>query len=117
MVKVDTFSQLLFNLTVNIAVDSRYIVKDVFAAVEAALINAFSFEKRTLVKTVTAAEVITVIQKISGVVYVDIDSLYISSDSPALNQILTAHITHVENGVIQSAQLLLINTFDSTCRR
>ncbi len=111
LIKVDTFSQLLFNLTVNIAVDSRHIVKDVFAEVEAALIDAFSFEKRTFGQAVTAAQVITVIQKISGVVYVDIDSLYIASDSSALNQILTAHIAHVENGVIQSAQLLLINTF------
>lgn len=114
LIKVDTFSQLLFNLKVNLAVDSRYVVKDVFTEVEAALAEAFSFPKRGFGQGVTTAEVITIIQKIKGVIFVDIESLYLSSDSEDLNQILTTNIAHVENNVIELAQLLLINTFGIT---
>jgi hypothetical protein len=111
LIKVDTFSQLLFNLKVNLAVDSRYIVKDVFTQVETALAEAFSFPKRGFGQGVTTAEVITIIQKTKGVIFVDIESLYLSSEGEALNQILTADSAHVENNVIQPAQLLLINRF------
>lgn len=114
LIKVDTFSQLLFNLKVNLAVDSRYVVKDVFAEVESALTEAFSFPKRDFGQGVTTAEVITIIQNIAGVIFVDIESLYLSSDSEDLNQILTVDIAHVENNVIELAQLLLINTFGIT---
>lgn len=114
LIKVDTFSQFLFNLKVNLAVDSRYVVKDVFTEVEAALAEAFSFPKRGFGQGVTTAEVITIIQKIKGVIFVDIESLYLSSDSEDLNQILTTNIAHVENNLIELAQLLLINTFGIT---
>jgi hypothetical protein len=109
-VKVDTFDLLLFNLTANISVDSRYIGADVFSAVQSALKEAFSFERRTFGQPVTAAEVITVIQKVEGVVYVDLDSLYFSKAIASLNQILLSSIAHVKNnGTIQKAKLLLIN--------
>jgi hypothetical protein len=114
LIKVDTFNQLLFNLKVNLAVDSRYVVKDVFAQVEAALAESFSFPGRGFGQGVTTAEVITIIQKIAGVIFVDIESLHLSSESEDLKQILTANIAHVQNNLIQPAQLLLINTFGIT---
>ncbi len=114
LIKVDTFSQLLFNLKVNLAVDSRYIVKDVLTEVETALAEAFAFSKRGFGQGVTTAEVITIIQKIEGVVFVDIESFYLSSAGEDLNQILTASIAHVQNNLIQPAQLLLINAFGIT---
>ncbi|MBN2118641.1 MAG: putative baseplate assembly protein [Anaerolineales bacterium] len=114
LIKVDTLSQLLFNLKINLAVDSRYVIKDVFAQVETALAESFSFPKRGFGQGVTTAEVITITQKIAGVIFVDIESLHLSSDSEDLNQILTANIAHVENNLIQPAQLLLINTFGIT---
>jgi len=110
LIRVGTFSQLLFNLKVNLAVDSRYVVKEVFTAVKSALAEAFSFPKRGFGQGVSAAEVITIIQKIPGVIFVDIESLYLSSDSEDLDQLLTASIAHVKNNLIQPAQLLLINT-------
>ena len=108
--KVDTFELLLFNLTANVSVDSRYITEDVFAAVQAALQSAFAFEQRTFGQPVTAAEVMTVIQKVEGVVYVDLDALYLSSDSSSLNQILLSRVAHVKDGAIQKARLLLLNS-------
>lgn len=114
LVKVDTFDLLLFNLKANVAVDSRYVTDDVFKAIQSALTQAFSFEQRDFGQHVTAAEVITVIQNVAGVVYVDLDSLYLSSDAEALNQILIADIAHAADGTIQRAQLLLLNTLGTT---
>jgi hypothetical protein len=108
--RVDTFELLLFNLTANVSVDSRYISEDVFAAVQTALQDAFAFEQRTFGQPVTAAEIITVIQKVEGVVYVDLDALYLSSDSSSLNQILLSRVAHVKDGAIQKARLLLLNS-------
>lgn len=114
-VRVDTFDKLLFDLAANISVDRRYIAMDVFAAVQSALETAFAFEQRAFGQPVTAAEVITVIQKVKGVVYVDLDSLYLSSGSASLNEVLHSGIAHVKKVnydviQIQKAQLLLINT-------
>lgn len=108
--RVDTFDLLLFNLKANVAVDSAHITEDVFAAITSALEAAFAFEQRSFGQPVTAAEVITVIQNVEGVVYVDLDSLYLSTNSQSLNQILLSSIAHFDGGAIQKAQLLLINT-------
>jgi uncharacterized phage protein gp47/JayE len=114
LVKVDTFDPLLFDVVARVAIDSQSVTKLVLAAIQAALLNAFSFDSRSFGQALSAAEVITVIQNVAGVVYVDLESLYLSSDSPALNQILSANIAHATNGVIQHAQLLLINPLGIT---
>lgn len=116
VVKIDTFDQLLFDLSANVAVDDRYIVKDVFAAIQNSLIETFSFAKRTFGQPVSAAEVITCIQKVAGIVYVDLDALFPSGGSSALNQLISANIAHApgsgaaQNAPIQRAQLLLLNS-------
>ncbi len=108
-VRVDTFDLLLFNLAANMAIDPRSISGNVFAAVREALIGAFSFDRRSFGQGVTAAEVITVIQEVKGIVYVDLDSLYLAGESPALHQIRSAGIAHMAGGALRQAQLLLIN--------
>jgi hypothetical protein len=113
-VKVESFDQLLFNLAANVAVDSRYIANDVFATIQSALTDSFSFAQRNFGQPVSAAEVMTIIQQIAGVIYVDLTSLYLASDSQTLNQILSADIAHVANSMIHHAQLLLINTVGIT---
>jgi Baseplate J-like protein len=111
-IQVGTFSQIHFNLTANIAVDNRYVVKDVFASVETALLDTFSFPRRGFGQGVTTAEVVTIIHRIEGVIFVDIDKLYLSGESEYLQQILTAKIAYVgNNNAIQPTQLLLINSF------
>ena len=114
LVKVDTFTRLLFNLVANIAVDRRYIATVVLNAVQTALIGAFAFAERSFGQPVTSAEVITVMQKVDGVVYVDLTALYLSKQSPALNQILSSSIAHGFGGTVQPAELLLINPYGIT---
>jgi uncharacterized phage protein gp47/JayE len=110
-VQVDTFEPLLFNLSAKIAVDHRYITKDVFTAVQAALAQVFAFARRGFGQLVTAAEVMTAIQDVPGVVFVDLTLLYASGGSQSLNQILTSNIAYVDStGTIHPAQLRLINT-------
>jgi len=116
IVRVDSFSRLLFNLEANVAVDSpRYIQENVFAEIETALLEAFSFEKRAFGQMVTSAEVITIIQQIEGVIAVDLDALYLSSDSADFKSLLPAQIARVDaDGDIMLAQLLLINPIGVT---
>jgi uncharacterized phage protein gp47/JayE len=116
IVRVDSFQRLLFNLQAKVAVDSpRYIKADVFDAIEDALQEAFAFEKRAFGQMVTSAEVITIIQQIEGVIAVDLDYLYLSSDSAEFETLLPAQIARVnENGLVQLAQLLVINPIGVT---
>jgi hypothetical protein len=109
-IKVDTFNLLLFNLTANVAVDRRFIAKEVFAAVESALIEAFSFAQRSFGQTLSAAEVIAAMQKVAGVIFVDLTALYLAGSSQSLNQRLPVSVAHFANGSIQLSQLLLINS-------
>ena len=115
-VAVDTFDLRLFNLAADVAVDPRYISADVFTAVQAALLDVFSFARRGFGQSVTAAEVMTVIQDVPGVVYVDLVDLYPSkAASPSLEQMLSAGTAYVDSaGNIQHAQLLLINMLGIT---
>ncbi|MBN1428153.1 MAG: putative baseplate assembly protein [Anaerolineae bacterium] len=110
MFMVSTFELLLFNLSANVAIDNRYVAESVFQAIYDVLVDAFSFPKRSFGQSVTSAEVVSIIQNINGVIYVDLDLLYLSSDGQALHQALSASIAHITDGAIREAQLLLINT-------
>jgi hypothetical protein len=109
MVQVDQFDSLLFNVKANLVIDARYIAADVLSAAESALKEAFAFVKRAFGQPVTAAEVVTVLQEVEGVIAVDLDALHLTGTTEVLNQILATDIAHMDNGVIHRAQLLLIN--------
>ncbi|MGV8803588.1 MAG: baseplate J/gp47 family protein [Polaromonas sp.] len=72
-----------FNCGVQVAVDPRHFVADVLAAVAQALQAGFSFDARELGQSVTAAEVLTLIQGVAGVVAADLFELQLSSDAAA----------------------------------
>lgn len=110
MVRVDQFDSLLFNLIAKLVIDTRYIAADVFSDAETALKEAYAFAKRAFGQPVTAAEVVTILQGVEGVIAVDLDALHPTGTGEAPNQILPADIAHVDNGIIHRAQLLLINT-------
>lgn len=114
IVRVDSFTRLLFNVEANVAIDKRYIKQNVSAEIKSALQEAFSFEKRAFGQFVTAAEVITLIQNIKGVIAVDLNGLYLSSASSTLNTLLPVQIARIANGNFLLAQLLLINPIGIT---
>jgi predicted phage baseplate assembly protein len=119
--QVDSYIPSFFNVKARVMVDSRNTPAFVIAAAETALKDAFSFEKRTFGQPVTTADIVSVIQKVPGIVAIDLDQLYryqdnvpipepheqiipdsgiLDSDKPQWDE---------ENKNIQQAELLLIN--------
>lgn len=119
-VVVAGYQLLLFNLTASVQVDApRYVVDDVLAAVTTTLQSAFSFSNRAFAQPVTAAEVVTAIQQVPGVIATDLTQLYFSADPNGPTQtepppLLPSAPASWQNGAFQPAQLLLINVFGLT---
>jgi hypothetical protein len=108
-VRIASFQPVLFNVAAKVLVDPRHTVATVMANVEAALHAAFAFNQRSFGQAVTAAEVVTVIQKVPGVVATDLDRLYRVTDPPGLHQVLPAATARWQGNHIQPARLLLLN--------
>jgi predicted phage baseplate assembly protein len=80
-VEVDSFQLRTFSIEAGILVDPRYLAEDVLAEVENALRNTFSFENRDFGQPVTAAEVLSIMQAVEGVVAVDLNTLKLDQPS------------------------------------
>ena len=113
-VRIADFDSRFFNLDALIRVDRRHNLEQVRAAVEAALRVAFAFEARAFGQAVTAAEVIQVIQRQTGVVAVDLNKLYLTDDVTGPAQVVPAAVLPGRrarwNGrTVEKTRLLLIN--------
>ena len=110
-VQIDSYEPLYFNGSAEIVVDSSYLAEDVLAAVEEELKTAFAFDERELGQSVSAAEVITVIHKTSGVEAVDLDALYLVTEDSGLASVLDAPAAewNDDGDQISPAKLLMIN--------
>jgi hypothetical protein len=96
-----------FRLKAKVLIDERYIQEDVFAAVETVLLAAFSFGQRRFGQAVTAAEVITLIQGVDGVIAADLDTLHRDGSPAVLNSILLAATARLAAKIYFPAELLL----------
>jgi predicted phage baseplate assembly protein len=113
------YTRRLFRVAAKIRIDSRQLKEEVFAAVKTTLREAFAFERRAFGQPVTAAEVISVIQNVPGVIAVDLDMLYRSridlTKHANLLPAATARWSAANGGpavgcdAILPAELLLIN--------
>jgi predicted phage baseplate assembly protein len=74
-VEVDSYQPRRFRVVARVLVDRQFIAADVLLAVEQAVADAFSFERRFLGQAVTASELVAVMQGVPGVVAVDLDKL------------------------------------------
>lgn len=108
-VLIDTFVPRQFNLRARLRIDPRLLFDDVAAAVRTALLHAFSFAQRSFGQQVTAAEVMTVIQGVKGVIMVDLDVLALAPATGGAPAVLGAQIARRDGDVIRRAELLLIN--------
>jgi len=114
------FQPLTFNLNAAILINKpTYDPNVVMAGVSAALTKAFSFANRAFAQFVTAAEILTLIQAIPGVIAVDLTQLYLTSDPTGPSQteplpFLPSLPARFEKSGIQPAQLLLLNPLGST---
>ncbi len=112
---VAPYQPLIFNIAAAVLIDKpRYEPVTVLSEVADALAAAFSFENRSFAQAVTAAEVVTMIQSVPGVIATDLNQLYMSSDPTGPSQIealafLPASPAGWQGNAIQPAQLLLLN--------
>ena len=89
-VQVATYRPAYFRVTAVLTVDPDYDPALVTAAVAAALAAAFGFAAREFGAPVLLSQVLAVMQGVAGVVAVDLETLYRTGDSPALNPVLAA---------------------------
>jgi hypothetical protein len=87
---VESYTRRLFRLSSSLQVDPDYIPAKVTAAAETALRTSFGFAARDLGEGVALSEVIAVIQKVPGVVAVDVDEFYRSDQQSSRQDFLPA---------------------------
>ena len=107
--RIDSFNPLFFNISASVLVDSRYIKERVLAAVTDALKQAFSFEQRSFGQAVTESEVLAVMQRVEGVIAVDLNALYLKGEPPGLKTYLEANRARQNKGLLLPADLLTFN--------
>jgi hypothetical protein len=108
---VESYEALTFNVKAGLWVHGDYIVEDVKAEVEAALVDAFSFERRAFGQAVTKSETMAIIQSVKGVVAVDLDELHMSSEpAPGVpHNRLPVNMFEWEVDLAKPAKLLTLN--------
>ncbi len=107
--KAAAYNSAYFKLALRIKRHPDHDIDIVLAAVEAALRDAFSFDKRDFGQSVARSEVITVAQQVEGVVGVDVDYFY-RGTTLALEERLTPAPAGVDdNGDGVAAELLLLD--------
>jgi chitodextrinase len=113
-VLVDSYARRYFDVAADLVIDSRHVPDRVIAAAEAALEEAFSFRRRDFGQWVSAAEVVTVMQNVEGVVAVDLSGLarMTSTAVPAtigLEKVLTAERARLVGATVEPAELLVLD--------
>ena len=108
-VVLNSFTPVTFGLKAKIKTAAEYLPEQVLGQVKNALEAAYSFEHRDFAQSVSASEIIAVMQGIKGVIAVDLDEL--GGKNPFGSQLfkLKAAAAQWDNGAILPAELLLID--------
>jgi predicted phage baseplate assembly protein len=106
-----SYRPVTFHLVARLKVDEpTYVRSLVHAAVAAALRERFSFDARAFAQSVVLSEVIAVMQRVPGIIAVDVEKLYRDGDAEVLNSRLVAASPHVDaTGVLRAAELLVLD--------
>jgi len=118
--QVDSYKPAFFNVKARVLVDSRHTPAFVIAAVETALKDAFSFEKRTFGQPVTTADIVSVIQNVPGVAATDLDQFYRYQDSVPIpephEQIIPVYWIQIDLNGIKRTKISGRQSFCSSIR-
>ena len=115
----------LLIVSAKLRIDPDYLWEPVVTNVRAALLDAFGFEQRELAQGVASSEVLSVIQPVPGVVYVDldafgaIDTIVIENDRPrplTPEETADAVAKVVEVGVAPAVQVWPARRIDGVVR-
>ncbi len=107
-VVVQGYRDVRFSIEAKVLVDERHDTATVHAAIVAALETEFDFAHRAFGQAVTQAEVVALIQRVDGVVAVDLDALFQEGAVRSLATILLAGAARRSGGAYQPAELLLL---------
>ncbi len=109
---IDSFEPRYFNVRARVLIEpSQRDRRDALEAdIRQALVEAFSYAQRDFGRSVAEAEVINVIQRITGVVAVDLVWLHIHDEEALRRPLLEALPARWSDNRLWPAQLLLINT-------
>src|SRR5450755_392374 len=110
----------LLVISARISIQADYLFDDVSAALRLALLAAFSFERRNLGQPVFESEVLSVMQQVAGVAYVDLDILDAVNQQQltnALQQIQAAGLKAANTGQQDSNQPTLATLLGLKDRR
>lgn len=108
-IRIEGFLERRFRVKAGLAIDSRFAFPTVAEAVTAALRETFAFAHRSFGQSVTAAEVVTAIHAVAGVVAVDLDILDFSPSGTTLRSVVPALSARRAGDLIKKAELLLID--------
>ncbi len=108
-VVVRSYTPVFFRLAAKLKLDPTLAPEPVRAAVEARLRDTFGFARRAFGQGVTASEVLAAIHAVLGVLAVDLDALFRSDLSEALEQELAAALPRAGETAPSPAELLLLD--------
>ena len=101
---LDSFNPKTFSLTAKIKISDDMLPDKVLQSVRNLILDTFSFEKRQFGQPVTLGEVVTLIQNIKGVTFVDMDELHIDDDNEEVMG-KSGGITRLSRPKIQQSKL------------
>ena len=108
-VPIDTFVAHDFSLTLALDIDPRFITANVQAAVQALLVQSFSFAERDFGQPVSEAEIVALVQTVPGVIASNVVALTDETTKIKSNE-LTADVAHFDQkGNFFPATILLID--------
>jgi predicted phage baseplate assembly protein len=110
-VEIDSYQPRTFRIAARILVDRQYVASAVLASVQQAVADEMSFERRELGEAVTASQVVAAMQRVAGVVAVDLDQLYFDGQPAQLNLRLPVRVATWDEaaGNVQPAELLTVH--------
>jgi len=106
---VDTYTPRFFRLSAALQIDPDYLPAKVVAAVTTSLRRGFSFDARQFGQPVTLSEIVTTIQRVAGIVAVDVNELYRTDKTPGLNDVLEAAAPQPGSTTVFGAELLTLD--------
>jgi hypothetical protein len=108
--RIESFDPLPFQLGARVRIDPDHPTEAVLERVRAALSEAFSSEAREFGQSVFLSEVMAVIQRVEGVVYVDVETLHLETQGATLEDRILALPARIDDaGKVQEAQLLTLS--------
>ncbi|GAB3307732.1 putative baseplate assembly protein [Geodermatophilus aquaeductus] len=112
--RIDSVDLQPFRVAAALLTDPARVRSDVEAAVEAAVRAAFGADRRSFGQPVSAAEVVTSIQSVPGVVAVVLTALHLAHEAPTVHEVLLARDAHFypcpgARDRVCPAQLLLLD--------